>query len=71
MGLVGPGDVGGSDQDDGYPSFSRRLHQFMDCPVFQHEAQDEHQEPEGVVDEARSHGFLARLCPHPLQHQHG
>ena len=71
MGLVGPSDIGGSDQNDGHPSFPGRLHQVMDCPVFEHEAQDEHQEPQGVVDDARSDSFLACFGPDTLQHPHG
>ena len=41
--LVRPGHVRGGDQSDGQPSMPGRLNEFMYCPIFQHEAEDEHQ----------------------------
>lgn len=43
MCLVSPGDVGGGDQDGGHLPLAGEVYQFMDCPVLEHEAQDEHQ----------------------------
>ena len=43
--LVRPGHVRGGDQRDGQSSMPGRLNEFMYCPIFQYEAQDEHQGP--------------------------
>lgn len=43
MCLVGPRDVGGGDQHGGQLPLAGEVQQLMDCPVLEHEAQDEHQ----------------------------
>lgn len=41
--LVGPGNVGGGDQDGGQLSLAREMQQLMNCPILEHEAQAEHE----------------------------
>lgn len=50
---------------------SRGLHQFMQSPVLQHEAQGEHQHPEGPEDCYRRHfSILSVPYPQPSEEEH-
>ena len=43
----------------------------MDSPVFEHEAQDEHQEPQGVIEHPGGDLFFAGFGPYPAEQHHG
>ena len=65
MCLVGPSDIGGSNQDHRNPSLSWRVDQLMDCPIFEHEAQDEHHASQCVINDLGRNLLFACFCPQP------
>lgn len=71
MCLVGPGDVGGGDQDGGQLPLAGEMQQFMNSPVLEHEAQAEHEHAQGIVDDFGSDLLLPGAGPDPAQQDHG
>ena len=70
MGLIGPRNIRRSHQNNGSCPLPRRGDEFMDSPVLEHEAQDEHQRSEGVVDALWSDFLFAALGPDPAENNH-
>lgn len=68
--LVSPGDVGGCHQNAGQPSMAQRRDQLMNCPILQHEAQNEHENPKSVIDHFWRNLLFSCLGPHPSQYHH-
>lgn len=70
--LVGPGDVGGSEQQHRNSSVSRGLHQLIDRPVFEDKVHDEHENSERPEDGDRwNFAIVALPYPQPAEKEHG
>ena len=66
VGLVGPCHIRRGHQNNSKsPVFGRR-DKLMKSPVFQHEAQQEHQDPQGVVYDLWRDLLFPSLRPYPL-----
>lgn len=71
MGLVRPGDIGRGDEKHREAPMSRRLDEFVNGPILQHKADDEHKDTEGPKDgDGRDLARLAVTDPKPSQKKH-
>lgn len=71
MSLIGPCDVRGGDQHGGQLPLAGEMQQLMESPVLEHEAQDEHQHAQSIVDDGGRDLVGSAAGPDPSQQHHG
>lgn len=71
MRLIGPGNVGGRNQQHCDAAVSRRRDQLVNCPVLKNEASQEHEDSQSPEDgDGRNLSLLTVPYPNPPQKQH-